>query len=313
MNVKPAATKKKTSGLGGENDYEDYYETLNYYDDTAGRDRATSSLLLPVRFYATLCFKGKEPKPPPLVLPPPPLPNPLHHIHEPQQHRHLDQRPHRRRKRLVAVRAIGRDGDGDGELEVVARGGEALGGGELVAEAEAAAEQQGGEEDDGEVDDERRGDAHHGHDLVHDLLALRGEEHEDREEQADERPGPGPLEEDGVVPGGAGEPAEREAREDRGGEGDAEEDGDGLGDDGVGDAGGVAAADDRDEEDGEGCEEHHLEDRVNGHEDGAVLAVAAGEAGPDEDHGDAAGDADEDQAFAEAGLVWEECPGEGEL
>lgn len=38
-----------------------------------------------------------------------------------------------------------------------------------------------------------------------------------------------------------------------------------------------------DEEDGEGGVEDHLEEGVYGDEDGAVVAVAAGEAGPDED------------------------------
>ena len=43
----------------------------------------------------------------------------------------------------------------------------------------------------------------------------------------------------------------------------------------------VGAADDREEEDGEGGEEDHLQDGVNGDEDGAVFVVAAGETGPD--------------------------------
>ena len=45
------------------------------------------------------------------------------------------------------------------------------------------------EEDDGEIDNEGSGDPHHGDDLVHDAVALGGEEDEDGEEEADEGPG----------------------------------------------------------------------------------------------------------------------------
>lgn len=130
---------------------------------------------------------------------------------------------------------------------------------------------------------------------MNDAVALRGEEDQDGEEEAEEGEGGGVFQEDGVVPVRAGEAAEGQAREERGAEGDAEEDGYACGDGGVGDVGccGCAfVADDADEEDGEGRVEDHLQDGVDGDEDGAVGAVAAGEARPDEDHGDAAGYAD---------------------
>ncbi len=44
----------------------------------------------------------------------------------------------------------------------------------------------------------------------------------------------------------------------------------------------VGVTDDFDEEDGEGGVEDHLEDGVDGNEDGAVFVVPACEAGPDE-------------------------------
>ena len=118
---------------------------------------------------------------------------------------------------------------------------------------------------------------------MYDLVALRGEEHEDRVEQADEGPGREVGEESGGVPVGAEEGEEGEAREDCEAEGDAEEDADAGGDGGVGDGDLVCAAvaDDFDEEDGERGVEDHLEDGVDGHEDGAVFFVAAGEVGPD--------------------------------
>ena len=55
-----------------------------------------------------------------------------------------------------------------------------------------------------------------------------------------------------------------------------------------------------------------LEDGVDGHEDGSGLPVAAGQVVPDEDHRDAAGQADDDQAGPELGLVRQEDPGQGE-
>jgi hypothetical protein len=221
-----------------------------------------------------------------LVFPASPLPYISNNINQTQQDRHLYQRPHRRSQGLVAIRPIRRNGHGNRKFEVVARSREALRGRQLVAEAQLVSHRQGGEEDDGEIHDQGRGDAHHRHHLVHDVIALRSEQHDDSVQQADQRPGRHELDEDVVVPARAREAAQAEARDDGGAERDAEEGGDALGDGGVADVeGSLLAADDLDEEDGQGREEHHLQDRVDGHEDGAVLAVAAGEARPDEDLG----------------------------
>ena len=53
----------------------------------------------------------------------------------------------------------------------------------------------------------------------------------------------------------------------------------------------------------EGPERDDLEDRVEGHEHRRGLAVAAGEVVPDDHHGDAAGQADDDQPGAVLGQV----------
>ena len=55
-----------------------------------------------------------------------------------------------------------------------------------------------------------------------------------------------------------------------------------------------------------------LEERVDGDEDGRQFPAAAGQVVPDEDHGDAAGQPDDDQAGAQLGQVGQEHPGEGE-
>ena len=59
-------------------------------------------------------------------------------------------------------------------------------------------------------------------------------------------------------------------------------------------------------------EEQHLEDRVKGDQAGTVLAVAARELIPDDDHGDAAGQTDHDQPDHVLGLVGKEGDGEEE-
>jgi hypothetical protein len=56
----------------------------------------------------------------------------------------------------------------------------------------------------------------------------------------------------------------------------------------------------------EQAERQHLEDRVQGHEHGGGLTVAAGQVVPDDDHGDAAGQPDDDQPSAVCGQVGQE-------
>lgn len=85
------------------------------------------------------------------------------------------------------------------------------------------------------------------------------------------------------VPHWAGEFPETEAREDCGTEGNTEEDCHTFRYCGVGDADlAVGVTDNFDEEDCEGCVEDHLENGVDGNEDGAVFIIPACETGPDE-------------------------------
>ena len=63
---------------------------------------------------------------------------------------------------------------------------------------------------------------------------------------------------------------------------------------------------DRDEEPGIDAVEQHLEDAVEGHQPGRVLGVALGQLVPDDDHGDAAGQADHDQPDHVLRIVAEE-------
>ena len=155
---------------------------------------------------------------------------------------------------------------------------------------------------------------------MHDATPLRGEEDQDGEEEAEEGEGGGVFEELGVVPVGAGEAAEGEAREEGGGEGDAEEYGYARGDGGIGyvlrrSCSGrrpASVTDHADEEHGQGRIQHHLQHGVDGYEDGAVFPVAAGEARPDEHHGYAPRYADEDQSVPQPCFVGEKGPGQSE-
>ena len=62
----------------------------------------------------------------------------------------------------------------------------------------------------------------------------------------------------------------------------------------------------------EGGVEEHLEDGVEGDQDGGHLPVAAGQVVPDQHHGDAAGQADQDDPGAVGGLVGQQQPGQRE-
>ena len=69
---------------------------------------------------------------------------------------------------------------------------------------------------------------------------------------------------------------------------------------------------DRDEDIGVDREEQDLEDRVEGHQAGRVFGVPLGQVVPDDDHGDAAGQADQDQAVHVFGLAAQEDDRQGE-
>ncbi len=98
---------------------------------------------------------------------------------------------------------------------------------------------------------------------------------------------------------------------------DAEIDEDALGDLAHGDIDGRSrepepGREDGDEDVGVDREEQDLEDRVEGDQAGRILPVPLGQVVPDDDHGDAAGQADHDQAVHVLGLVAQEDDGQGE-
>lgn len=101
-------------------------------------------------------------------------------------------------------------------------------------------------------------------------------------------------------------------------EGDAEEDDDVQGDLPQGDVQVLTVAEVQpvgeqiEVEPAEQAEGEDLEDGVERDQDGRGLAVAAGQIVPDDDHGDTAGEADDDQAGAVLRQVGQEDPGQRE-
>lgn len=176
---------------------------------------------------------------------------------------------------------------------------------------------------------------------MHNLPALRGEQHDNGEEQADQRPGCRKAEEVGFVTVGAKKKEENQASENGCAEWDAQEDADGGGDRLVGDGRGAAGGlpmrvENANEEQRKRRKENDLKERVDGNQNGAVIAVSAGlskkkhlsvqgpvsragegaatyELVPDQHHGDAPRHSNQDEAFAEALLVGEKSPSESEL
>ena len=145
-----------------------------------------------------------------------------------------------------------------------------------------------------------------------DALALAGEEDDDSEDEADEAPRRDEADEPHLVVTFSDRAAEADSCDDGCEERDPEEDGDALGDGRIVDIDGpLRTADDPDVEECQRRKEDYLQETVECDEHGAVIAIPAREVRPDEDHGDAARDADEDEAFAEVGPVGEERPGEG--
>lgn len=74
----------------------------------------------------------------------------------------------------------------------------------------------------------------------------------------------------------------------------------------------ATAADDAEEEDGHGRVQDHLQDRVDRHDEGAVLDVPAREVRPHEHHGDAPRQPDEDEPLPQRVLVGQKGPREPE-
>ncbi|STD12588.1 Uncharacterised protein [Dermatophilus congolensis] len=234
-------------------------------------------------------------------------------VDESDEGRDLDQGADDAGEGLAGGDTEGGDGDGDGEFEVVAGGGEGEGGGAFVAQVQTPSEQVADAPYDREVDQERQGDADDVEGAAGDLFALQGEQHDDGEQKPVQRPGADLRQEavlvgfaaPGVLAQGAGQVS--------GDQRDAEEDQDALGDLPGGDVqAGLLEAEPGGQggqvEPAERGEGDDLEDRVDRDEHGGRFAVTAGQVVPDDDHGDAAREPDDDQAGAVGGQVGEEGP-----
>jgi hypothetical protein len=218
---------------------------------------------------------------------------------------------------LAGGDAEGRDGHGDGELEVVAGGGEGQRRRALVAQAERVAQEVAAAPHEGEVDEQRQRDPGD----VEGRLVIWSPWRAKSRTIVKSSPSRAKGEIRGrKVPSYQARPlvfSPIRAGEVAGEQRHAEEDQDGDGDLPEGDVeGGLLEAEpagqDGEVEPAERGEGEDLEDRVEGDEDGGGLAVTAGQVVPDDDHGDAAGEADDDQAGAVLGQVGQEDPRQGE-
>ncbi|GMF61758.1 unnamed protein product [Phytophthora fragariaefolia] len=197
-------------------------------------------------------------------------------------------------------------------LEVVAGRRERQRHGLLVRGPEPPAHDERHHEHEEEVDEQRHGGVDDLVQVRQDARALRGEEHDDREEQRKQREHANARRELVEVPGVALGLGQRAPREQRRHEGRAHVDADVLGDFAHGDVDVGARVDAEvarevvDKEPCVGRVEPDGEHGVHGHDGGAVLCVPAGERVPDHDHGDAARAAHEAEPGHVADVVAEE-------
>ena len=194
-----------------------------------------------------------------------------------------------------------RDGHRDGQLEVVAGGREREGRRLRVVGAEPVPHVERHEEHHHEVDQQRDRDPDDVHRQLHDVLALEREHHHDREEQRDERQRADLRHERRLVPLPAAGPYQREAGQHAGEERNPQVDEDALGDlpdrhvdDDARQS--EPLRQDRDEDPRVDRVEEHLEHRVERDQAGGVFRVTLRQLVPDDDHRDAPGEADHDQA-----------------
>lgn len=245
-----------------------------------------------------------------LIRPIPPLLEPFHNVHQRNQNWHLDQRPYCAGQRLSATDTVHGNDNRNRQLEIVARGREALRTGDFVAEPEAAAQHHGDGEDNREVNDQRRTHAKNRSNLLDDVSTLGGKEDDDGEDEADQRPGRDEADEVKLVLALPQQRAQTQPCDHGRREWDPQEDGHALSDQSITHDCRVLVTDDSDVKQRERGEQHDLQDRVERHQDGAIVAVSLGEVGPDEHHGYTPCYADEDESFAEIGPVGQEGPRE---
>src|SRR5699024_5170336 len=207
--------------------------------------------------------------------------------------------------------SVGADGDSNGEFEVVAGCGERQRGRLLVAEIQGTASDHADGEDNHEIEQQRQCDARDIQGARGDLIALKDEEDDDGEQQSVESPRYDAWQEPVLVPcttlGFLSNSASEEACD----QWDAEEDEHAERDSPERELTTCCGQSEQvrqplQVEPAEEAEGQDLEDRIDRDEHGGGFAVTAGEIVPDEDHRNAACQADDDQPGAVFGKVGEE-------
>src|SRR5208283_2903562 len=110
-------------------------------------------------------------------------------VDEVDEHRHLDERAYHRRECLTRVDPEDRDSHRNCQLEVVGCGGKGKCGRLSIMGTHLTAHVKRDEEHDHEIDEKRNGDTNDIKRDLHNIFALEGEHHEDREKQGDKGDG----------------------------------------------------------------------------------------------------------------------------
>ena len=246
------------------------------------------------------------------------FPEPQGHVHQADEHRHLHQGADDRGEGLPRPEAEDRHRHRNGQLKVVAGGGKGQGGGNPIARPGFGRHIKRHKEHDEEINGQGDGDAHHVQGEFHNILALEGEHHHDGEQEGDEGNGADFGQEFFFIPLEPLAPDQEEPGEHAAEEGETQvdhhafrhlEDGDpdfhARGDPQPG-------GQHRYKNIGVHGKEQHLEDGVEGHQPGAVFGIALGQVVPDDDHGDTAGQADDDQTHHVIRVTPEKSDGQQE-
>ena len=206
---------------------------------------------------------------------------------------------------------------GNGQLEVVRRGGERQRHAARVVGAGAPAHGEGQHEHQHEVDEQRQRDAQHIERQGQHRARLEAEQHDDGQQQRHQRQRRDARHETGVVPVFADKAQQHPAREQAGDAGNAQVDEHAFGDLAHGDGDDRAAQAKQRRQHGQkqpgiDAVEQHLEEGVERDQRSGVFGRAARQVVPDDDHGDAARQPDEDQPGHVFGLVGKKDDGQHE-
>ena len=233
---------------------------------------------------------------------------PQRQMNEVYENGDFDQGPNDCCEGLPRVDAEDGYGHSNGKLKVVGCRSEGKGGGLAIVCPCLGAHIKGHEKHNDEIDEERYGDSYNIKGYLNDELTLQREHDKNGEEESDERNRADLRDKLLVVPCLVFYFDEHKPRDNAGNKRDSEIDKNALGN--LADRNidynpfqSHEGWENGDEEIGINREEKDLEDGVKSHEPCTVFSVPLGQVVPDDDHGDAAGQADQDEPHHVVGIA----------